>query len=158
MIKKVLYGLKLFLVFISLFLYSILAISVKTFLLRGDTFYSWCLFAFFCFIPAYLLLSKIDFSRENYMKKVKIFLSLSVIVFLFFIWLIYELFFIGTPLFSTHEIPFYIVLVLPLLNIILFSSLFIRYKKILAQLSFIFYVFAVTVTPIIFILFITQSV
>ena len=158
MIKKVLYVIKLFLVFISLFLYSILAISIKTLIFRGDTFYSWCLFTLLCFIPAYLLLSKIDFSKENYMKKVKIFLSLSIIVFLFFIWLIYELFFIGTPLFSTHEIPFYIVLVLPLLNIVLFSSLFIRYKKILAQLSFIFYVFAVTVTPIIFILFITQSV
>ena len=57
MIKKVLYGIKLFLVFISLFLYSILAISIKTFLLRGDTFYSWSLFAFLCIIPAYLLLS-----------------------------------------------------------------------------------------------------
>ena len=71
MIKKVLYLIKLFLVFICLFLYSILAISIKTFLLRGDTFYSWSLFAFLCIIPAYLLLSKIDFSRENYMKKVK---------------------------------------------------------------------------------------
>ena len=82
------------------------------------------------------------------MKKVKTFLSLSVIVFLFFVWLIYELFFIGKSLFSTHEIPFYIVLVLPLLNIILFSSLFIRYKKILAQLSFIFYVFAITLVRV----------
>ena len=88
----------------------------------------------------------------------KIFLTLSIIVFLLFIWLIYELFFIGKSSLSTHEIPFYIVLVLPLLNIVLFSSLFIKYKKILAQLSFIFYVFAVTVTPLIFLLFITQGV
>ena len=69
MIKKVLYGIKLFLVFICLFLYSILAISVKTFLLRGDTFYSWCLFAFLCIIPAYLLLSKIRFFKRKLYKK-----------------------------------------------------------------------------------------